>query len=62
MVLKNGKPETISASVVIGADGVKSRIASYAGLERPARMLSGIQIEVPYKSKNIDFVEMFLGS
>jgi geranylgeranyl reductase family protein len=62
MVLTNGKPETISASVVIGADGVKSRIASYAGLERPTRMLSGIQIEVPYKSKNIDFVEMFLGS
>src|SRR5208337_4398206 len=29
MVLTNGKHETISASVVIGADGVKSRIASY---------------------------------
>ncbi len=62
MVLKNGNPEIISASVVIGADGAKSRIASYSGLEKPARMLSGIQIEVPYKSQNIDFVELFLGS
>lgn len=61
-VLKNGKPETICTSTVIGADGVKSRIASYAGLEKPASVLPGIQIEAPYASDDSDFVELFPGS
>jgi geranylgeranyl reductase family protein len=61
-VLRNGRPETICTSVVIGADGVKSRIASYAGLEKPARVLPGIQIEAPYASEDSDFVELFPGS
>ncbi|RXA16309.1 NAD(P)/FAD-dependent oxidoreductase [Methanosarcina sp. MSH10X1] len=61
-VLRKGRPETISTSVVIGADGVKSRIASYAGLEKPARILPGIQIEAPYASDDSDFVELFPGS
>jgi geranylgeranyl reductase family protein len=61
-VLRNGRPETIYTSVVIGADGVKSRIASYAGLEKPARVLPGIQIEAPYASEDSDFVELFPGS
>ncbi|AAM06269.1 TPA: NAD(P)/FAD-dependent oxidoreductase [Methanosarcina acetivorans] len=61
-VLRNGKPETISTSVVIGADGVKSRIASHAGLGKPARILPGIQIEAPYTSDDSDFVELFPGS
>jgi len=61
-ILRNGTLETISTSVVIGADGVKSRIASYAGLEIPARVLPGIQIEAPYSSEDSDFVELFPGS
>lgn len=61
-ILRNGKPETISTSVVIGADGVKSRIASYAGIGRPVRVLPGIQIEAPYASEDSDFVELFPGS
>jgi len=61
-ILRNGMLETISTSVVIGADGVKSRIASYAGLEKSARVLPGIQIEAPYSSEDSDFVELFPGS
>lgn len=61
-ILRNGMLETISTSVVIGVDGVKSRIASYAGLEKPARVLPGIQIEAPYSSEDSDFVELFPGS
>lgn len=61
-IIRNGKPETISASVVIGADGVRSRVASYAGLGKPARVLPGIQIEAPYASVDSDFVELFPGS
>lgn len=61
-ILRKGTLETISTSVVIGADGVKSGIASYAGLEKPARVLPGIQIEAPYSSEDSDFVELFPGS
>ncbi|MGB9927943.1 MAG: geranylgeranyl reductase family protein [Methanosarcina sp.] len=61
-VIKNGKEETIETSVIIGADGVKSRISSYAGLGKPARLLPGIQIEAPYASEDSDFVELFPGS
>ena len=61
-VLRNGRPEAIETSVVIGADGVKSRIASYAGLGKPARVLPGVQIEAPYSSEDSDFVELFPGS
>lgn len=61
-VLRNGKPETINAGVVIGADGVKSRIARYAGLGMPERVLPGVQFEAPYASDNTDFVELFPGS
>lgn len=61
-VLKNGKPETISTSVLIGADGIKSRIAHFAGLGQPKCVLPGIQIEAPYASKDPDFVELFPGA
>jgi geranylgeranyl reductase family protein len=61
-IIRKGRSETISASVVIGADGVKSRIASYAGLRKASRVLPGIQIEAPYVSENSEFVELFPGS
>lgn len=61
-VIRNGKEETISTPVIIGADGVKGRIASYAGLDKPSRILPGIQIEAPYASEDQDFVELFPGS
>lgn len=61
-VIRNGKEETISAPVIIGADGVKSRLASYAGMDKPLRVLPGIQIEAPYASEDKDFVELFPGS
>lgn len=61
-VLKSGKPETINAGVVIGADGVKSQIARFAGLGRPKSVLTGIQIEALYASDDSNFVELFPGS
>ena len=61
-VLRNGRPETINTGVVIGADGIKSRVAESAGLGKPERVLSGIQIEAIYASKDPDFVELFPGS
>lgn len=61
-VLRNGKPEIINAGVVIGADGVKSQVARYAGLGMPERVLPGIQIEAPYTSEDSALVELFPGS
>lgn len=61
-VIHMGRPITIKARVVIGADGVKSNIARYAGLGRVDRILSGVQIEAPYRSEDDDFVELFVGS
>ena len=61
-VLRNGEPEVINAGVVIGADGVKSRIARYAGLGMPERVLPGVQVEAPYASEDSAFVELFPGS
>ncbi|WP_445474614.1 geranylgeranyl reductase family protein [Methanococcoides methylutens] len=61
-VIHMGRHITIKSRVVIGADGVKSNIARYAGLGRVDRVLSGVQIEAPYRSKDTDFVELFIGS
>lgn len=61
-VMHMGRPTNIKARVVIGADGVKSNIARYAGLGRVDRILSGVQIEAPYRSKDDNFVELFVGS
>ncbi len=61
-VLQNGVPKTITANVIIGADGVRSNIAQIAGLGQVQKVLSGIQIEAPYSSNDTDFVELFMGS
>ncbi|MDO9518177.1 MAG: NAD(P)/FAD-dependent oxidoreductase [Methanosarcinaceae archaeon] len=62
LVLQNGVPNTITANVIIGADGVRSNIAKMAGLGNVQKVLSGIQIEAPYTSNDADFVELFMGS
>ena len=61
-LFRNGQPETIEAKVVIAADGVRSKIAKMAGLGNVSKVLSGIQAEVPYRSDDTDFVELFVGS
>ena len=61
-VLQNGVSKTITANVIIGADGVRSNIAQMAGLGQVQKVLSGIQIEAPYSSNDADFVELFMGS
>lgn len=61
-VLHKGLRKTITSSVVIGADGVQGKISKMAGLGNVEKVLSGIQVEAPYASKDDDFVELFLGS
>ena len=57
-----GEPDAIEADVVIGADGVQSRIARWAGLDTPDTILSGAQVSTIYDFDDPEFVEIFPGS
>jgi len=57
-----GEPDVIEADVVIGADGVQSRIARWAGLDTPDTVLSGAQVSTIYDFDDPEFVEIFPGS
>jgi flavin-dependent dehydrogenase len=57
-----GEPDVIEADVVIGADGVQSRIARWAGLDTPDTVLSGAQVSTVYDFEDPEFVEIFPGS
>ncbi|NOQ28557.1 MAG: geranylgeranyl reductase family protein [Methanosarcinales archaeon] len=57
-----GEPDVIKADVVIGADGVQSHIARWAGLDTPDTVLSGAQVSTVYDFEDPEFVEIFPGS
>ncbi len=57
-----GEPDVIEADVVIGADGVQSHIARWAGLDTPDTVLSGAQVSTVYDFDDPRFVEIFPGS
>ncbi|RCV63128.1 Dehydrogenase (flavoprotein)/NADPH-dependent 2,4-dienoyl-CoA reductase, sulfur reductase [Methanophagales archaeon] len=59
----NGKEE-ISARVVIGADGVNSKVAKMAGLRVAKSFLNCVQVEGVYKTEDdfADFAEIFVGN
>ncbi|MEZ5335363.1 MAG: NAD(P)/FAD-dependent oxidoreductase [Methanolobus sp.] len=61
-VVRNGIQETLETRVIIAADGVRSRIARMAGLGNVKTVFPGIQAEMPYRSEDTDFVELFMGS
>jgi len=49
------------AGVIIGADGPKSKIAGWAGLPSPRKLLPAIQAIIPFRPEREDFVEVYLG-
>ncbi len=59
--MSEGRAMHFKTKVVIGADGVKSRIARGAGLGRIPHVCSGIQVEARYEPRDPEFVEVFLG-
>jgi geranylgeranyl reductase family protein len=59
--IREGRHMQITAKVVIGADGVKSKIARDAGLGRVPHICSGIQVEAAYEPRDPACVEIFLG-
>ena len=60
IISEDGRFE-ISCGVVIGADGLKSKIAKLSGLGNVKIILPGAQIEGLYEPEDPDFVEMFVG-
>jgi geranylgeranyl reductase family protein len=56
-----GEARNITSKVVIGADGVKSRIARSSGLGRIPHVCTGIQVEASYEPRDPEFVEIFCG-
>ncbi|MEA1908665.1 MAG: NAD(P)/FAD-dependent oxidoreductase [Euryarchaeota archaeon] len=61
-ILTEGEPDTIKADVIIGADGIKSRVARWAGIDTPKTILSGAQLSTVYDFDESHFVEIFPGS
>lgn len=61
-ILHNGERKTLYAKIIIAADGIRSRVSQFAGLEPCEKILSGMQIEANYQSEDTEFVEMFVGS
>ena len=61
-VVTGGKHDFIEADVVIGADGIQSRVARWAGLDTPETILSGAQLSTIYDFDDPHFVEIFPGS
>ena len=52
--------EELKATVVIGADGVRSKVANMAGLNVTRHFLNCVQVEGEYKSADA-FAEIFIG-
>ena len=61
-IMTEGEPDTIEADVVIGADGIRSHVARWAGIDTPETILSGAQLSTVYDFDDSHFVEIFPGS
>lgn len=61
-IIHQGESLSIAPKIIIGADGVSSRVAKWAGLGRAKKILGGVQIEGLYDARDTDFVEVFIGS
>lgn len=53
---------SITAGVIIGADGVQGSTARWSGLGPVQKVLSGVQVESAYDVSDMDHVEVFTGS
>lgn len=60
--LRNGKLYTVRSKLLVGADGVQSRVSSWFGLRGPKTILSGFGAEVTGVDLDPRFVEIYLGN
>ncbi|WP_455392830.1 geranylgeranyl reductase family protein [[Eubacterium] cellulosolvens] len=60
-IMRDGKYSTVNARLLIGADGVQSRVARWFGLKTPKTILSGFGAELSGADVDPRFVELYLG-
>jgi digeranylgeranylglycerophospholipid reductase len=56
-----GRSESFSAKIVVGADGYKSVCRRAAGLSPPKHMLTGVQVDLKGVEIDQDFVDLYFG-
>ncbi|MDI6888998.1 MAG: NAD(P)/FAD-dependent oxidoreductase [Methanocellales archaeon] len=61
-ILTQGESLEVHPKIIIGADGLSSGIAKWAGLDKAKKVIGGVQIEGLYDVRDKDFVEVFVGS
>jgi geranylgeranyl reductase family protein len=57
----DGNTKSISTGIVIGADGPNSRVARWAGLEPPEKLIIAQQVTITYDAPAENYVEVYLG-
>lgn len=60
-ILSTGDDREIQARVVISAEGVRAFVARMAGIAPPDKILSGVQVELPFTAEDQEKVELHLG-
>jgi geranylgeranyl reductase family protein len=61
-LLRNDEKLRVTTSLIIGADGVQSRVSTWLGLKRPKIILSGFGAEMAGVNVDPGFVEIYLGN
>ena len=59
--LDSGRKRPLYASVLIGADGPSGTVGTYAGLEKPQKLLHSVQYRGPCQFRKKSFVEVYFG-
>src|SRR5699024_568094 len=59
--LIDGDKKEVRTKLLIGADGYKSQVGSYAGLGCAKEIVRGIQADLEYQMPEQDMVEVYLG-
>jgi digeranylgeranylglycerophospholipid reductase len=60
-VRSDSQEQCIRAAVIVGADGPRSRVASWFALQQPAHFVAAAQVELEGVSPQLDRVDVFLG-
>jgi len=61
MVRSNSQDLSITASIIVGADGPRSQVAAWFSLGQPAHYIAAAQVELEAKHTHSDQVDVFVG-
>lgn len=61
MVQSGSETQSITAQVIVGADGPRSRVADWFSLGQPTNLIAAMQVELEETSSHSDQVDVFVG-